>query len=326
MNNKFMFIPSSDDEYDWIIESYYQGYLKKNWKESNSIKNVKDHTSISSIDYSSEISDAKYGILMIRQWIELRESQQNIKFILLNDMDPSIHDARNMLKKVQKEGVIIENDNGKYNSKILKVRAEPFRIKNYARAYSIDGLKKALIDNGPALMILPVFNDPFNNDSVAPDRFWIPNNKTRRLGGLDAVVCGYDKNGFKIMIPGIEKKIINFPYSDWGMQWETWSILNLFINGYKMTDQKERELLELERSLVQTPIGKNKNKRKFFNFRKNKKVKIHPAPPTNNLNNNLNDNLNNKHIRSEERLQNLGLKIMDIDEDDSDEDNNIWNV
>jgi len=314
-SSAFIFVPSSDDEYDWIIESYYQGYQKKNWKNpNNKSKSINKSKSLGVLDYSNELVDSNYAILMIRQWIELHDSQQNIKFSLLTDIDANIDgvkmismDARSILKRVQKEGVLMDNDNGKYGLKIQKIRAELFRIKNYARIYSIDGLKNSLIDNGPALMILPVFNNPVGNN-----QFWLPNNNCKRLGGLDVVVCGYDKFGFKIIIPMTQKKIITFPYCDWGMQWETWAIINN--KDWAHTQQenttqnnkdfKDKDLSELEKSLVQVPI--EKSKRTFFKFKKNKKIKVHPAPTP-------------VPLKSEDKLQNLGLKIIE-NSDDSDID------
>ena len=31
IDNKINLVPSSDDDRDWILDSYYVGYYKKNW-------------------------------------------------------------------------------------------------------------------------------------------------------------------------------------------------------------------------------------------------------------------------------------------------------
>jgi uncharacterized protein (UPF0297 family) len=293
MNSSLTFIPSNDDERDWIVESYYEGCQKKKWEQT-----TKDIKKISSIDYVNELDDSNYAILIISQWNEFNNSQQHVRFALDANPthQPTSTDARSMLKKVQREGVLMKSDTGKYDLNIQKICEQPFQIKNYARIYSIDGLKKSLVENGPVLMILPVFKDPYVDNS----EFWMPTGK--RLGGLDVVVTGYDKNGFKIIIPGTQKKIINYPYNNWGMQWETWTILSGCTTQYKTEDQKSGELLDLVKSLIQTPLGK---KKKRF-FKRNKKINIHHAPE-------------HKPVQSEERLQNLGLIIKEVDEPDSDE-------
>lgn len=284
--NNLSFIPSSDDDRDWIIESHYQGHLKKNWNQSRKEIKVPDFLS-----YLGELSDANTAVAIIREWIEWRDSQASVKFTPIIEKDQTNFNARDVLRTMQKKGILIEKDKGKYDSKTETVRAEPFQIKNYIRIYSIDGLKRSLSDNGPALIILPVFTKIDDNE------FWYPNGK--RIGGTDLVVVGYDKKGFLLIAPGHDKKIIHFPYSDWGFQWEVWAVMN---QHQKTIEQKKRDTEKLEASLKQKSESSSKRKR-FLRKLKIKKNKVHPDPP--------------RKKYSTENLQNLSLTVEEISDSDS---------
>ena len=70
---------------------------------------------------------------------------------------------------------------------VLK-RGDANKIKEYARVYTIEGVKEALSRTGPCLATFPVF-------SMAT-RFFLPEGEERPLGGNTVVICGYTKHGF----------------------------------------------------------------------------------------------------------------------------------
>jgi len=281
MNTSFMFIPSSDDDRDWILESYYQGYSKKNWSQSRKPFKIPD-----ALTYISELSNNSSALPIIRAWIEWRDSQNKVKFTL-SDQEKET-DARHLLRTIQKNGILMDKDKGKYDIKTQSTRSKPFQIKHYARIFSIDGLKRSLGENGPALMILPIFKQ--DNEK---NNFWSPS--SHRTGGCDIVVAGYDKNGFILVKPSEEdekSKTIIFPYEDWGMQWEVWTIIDSICQPPKNKVDQEHELNSLTKTLKQTPL-----KKKRF-FKKIRKRKVHPAPP-----------------KKSNLMSNLMLEIKDSDSD-----------
>jgi hypothetical protein len=89
-------------------------------------------------------------------------------------------------------------------------------VKNYARIYSIETLKHSLIDNGLALIIIPIYEN----------KTWISNSNSVLLYGEPFIVYGYDENGFMIKNNKGDEHI--FLYKNWGCQWETWALLNMF--------------------------------------------------------------------------------------------------
>jgi len=98
-------------------------------------------------------------------------------------------------------------------------------IKSYARVYSVDGLKRALVEVGPCYLILPQWNDTatfWRSPAVAPTR-----------NGLPAVwhavaVVAYNEDGFILQnswgAEWADDGYATFPYSDWPLMIECWAV------------------------------------------------------------------------------------------------------
>ena len=97
-----------------------------------------------------------------------------------------------------------------------------YRIKGYASIETIDGLKDALVRNGPALLGIPVYNyEQYIWEERPGDYF---------RGGHAVAVVGWTEEGFIIRNSwgptwnGDGHTI--FPFSHWGMQWEAWTTVD----------------------------------------------------------------------------------------------------
>lgn len=100
--------------------------------------------------------------------------------------------------------------------------AKNHRILGYAAINTIDGLKGALVKNGPAYIAMPVYH----NESS----FWKGGAGDKILGGHALVVVGYNKAGFILRNSwgsywnGDGHTI--YPYSDFGMHLEIWTSID----------------------------------------------------------------------------------------------------
>lgn len=107
----------------------------------------------------------------------------------------------------------------------------------YASVKTVGGLKESLVNNGPALIILPFYgsngysddNDNNNKGSVKP--FWLPpdNNSVDEMGHAVTVV-GYSDIQQAFYLRNTWGPEWNecghfwFPYSSFGLAWETWTL------------------------------------------------------------------------------------------------------
>lgn len=103
---------------------------------------------------------------------------------------------------------------------ILYRVAKKYRISNYARVTTIDGLKRALLELGPCYLQLPLYNN-------RPE-FWKPENDSDKGNGGHAVtVVGYNRKGFILQNSwgptwnGDGYIVMN--YDDWPCMWECWT-------------------------------------------------------------------------------------------------------
>lgn len=113
------------------------------------------------------------------------------------------YDAMTILTK---RGVCFEKNypygrsmNVKDISKQIYQEAIRYKIQTFIFIDTIDGMKQALIDKGPCLIIVPVY------DSISTVRFWAPSPKQKTITGYHAIaVVGYiddavdGNNGFII--------------------------------------------------------------------------------------------------------------------------------
>jgi C1A family cysteine protease len=105
-----------------------------------------------------------------------------------------------------------------------KEEMEHYRIKKYARVDTIEGVKTALLESGPCLICMPVYKNGLAE-------FWrAPATQPELVGGHAVAIVGYDKKGF-ILRNSWGKDwngngYITFPYSDFGMHWEIWTMVD----------------------------------------------------------------------------------------------------
>jgi C1A family cysteine protease len=110
-------------------------------------------------------------------------------------------------------------------------------IKKYAKINTIEGLKKALIENGPCLIALPVYN--------YSQQMWIKDHDDSIfLGGHAMCVVGYNMNSFIIRNSWGENWGDNgytyYKFDDWGCHWECWTTIDDLTNNI----EQEKEIIE----------------------------------------------------------------------------------
>ena len=106
--------------------------------------------------------------------------------------------GRDVMNILRKKGICFEKnyEYGKIESpnqieKKLYDIAKNHIISNYARVYTIDALKKALIKNGPCYIAVPVYN--YSTTMWKPDN---PGDQSK--GGHAMTLVGYNTEGFII--------------------------------------------------------------------------------------------------------------------------------
>lgn len=100
--------------------------------------------------------------------------------------------------------------------------AKNHRINGYATVNTIDGLKGALVKNGPAYIAMPVYNDG--------EVFWKGSKGDKMLGGHALVIVGYNKTGFILRNSWgwtwNDDGHTIYPYTDFGMHFEIWTSID----------------------------------------------------------------------------------------------------
>ena len=263
IDNKINLVPSSDDDRDWILDSYYVGYYKKNWinpkieyeladrvilqgnynyKENPSILNIEETINIIKEWFNFQYFHNKLNSITNLDLIKMENDNNgnnncNNNF---NNINGKINiSARNILKKISKLNLEESIKSNSSNSSDMSNKTfshssylsnssnkKDKKLLNYCRIYSIETLKKSLIDNGIALIILPYYTKNFKTN------FWISSNNSNNnnsnnnkfLGCMSLIVIGYNDEGFVII--NNNKDEYFFPYSDWGIQCEIWTILH----------------------------------------------------------------------------------------------------
>lgn len=145
--------------------------------------------------------------------------------------------GRNVFQVLQQIGSVPEsmysykkNDlDAKPPSKDLYSIAAQYRIANFARVTTCDGLKRALLEIGPCYMLLPLYSfDTY---------FWRTGDGESVITGHAVTVVGYNREGFIIRNSwGADwngNGHIIFPYNEWGSQWECWVCIDDTSGGRK---------------------------------------------------------------------------------------------
>lgn len=116
-------------------------------------------------------------------------------------------------------------------------KAKQHKIKNYARIFDIESLKKAISINGPCYIAFPTYN-------YGP-RMWKkehPGSTTN--GGHAMTIVGYNLDGFIIRntwgVNWGDKGYCIYPYEDWGSHWEIWTTIDekSYITDIEADDEK----------------------------------------------------------------------------------------
>lgn len=130
--------------------------------------------------------------------------------------------GRNVFQIMQRIGSVPESDypydNKDTPSPELYRLAAKFKIANFAKITTCDGLKKALLEIGPCYLQLPLYsNRPY---------FWRSRDGEKPNGGHAVTVVGYTINGFILKNSWgntwHDSGCIIFPYEEWHIQLECW--------------------------------------------------------------------------------------------------------
>lgn len=154
--------------------------------------------------------------------------------------------GRNVFQILQKIGSVPENmyqyqsdENAPPPDEHMYRIARKYRISNYARVTTIDGLKRAILELGPCFLLLPLYaNRP---------EFWrARSDADSHDGGHAVAVVGFNATGFILQNSWGPQwngdGCITFPYTDWGAMWECWTSVD-----------EKTDLADLSATLV--PIG-----------------------------------------------------------------------
>jgi len=222
-------IRSPEDKRDWKAESIYNvKSLPKTFSLVPELQPIRNQ--------GSQGTCAAQTAACMKEWQEKKdinfEGYMSPQFIYNNRQNQNSEGmfGRDVMKILSKIGSCSEKDY-KYglienplniNSNIFK-KAKNHIISNYAKVDTIQGLKNALIKNGPCYIAVPVYD--------YSTTMWKPkNSKDVRQGGHAMTIIGYDKKGFIIRNSWGEnwgnKGYCNFSYEDWGMQWEIWTTID----------------------------------------------------------------------------------------------------
>jgi len=223
--------PSPADIRDYIAESIYRvgaEELPKKVDHSDMLPPIKNQGSLGTCV-------AQVGATM-KEWQERKEDN------LLEPFSPMfIYNNRsnqgssgmfgsNLMSILHTMGDCIESDYPYGNieapekiSEEVRKFASNFKVKEYAKILSVEGMKKAVAINGPCYIAVPVYDKP------GPNGMWDPAPDAKIRGGHAMTIVGYDDDDqhFKIRNSWGEGwgngGYCWFPYSDWGKHWDAWT-------------------------------------------------------------------------------------------------------
>lgn len=141
--------------------------------------------------------------------------------------------GRDTMRVLLKNGIVPEKlypfgKTSTVEQSVLTETASNFKIGGYANINSIYDAKAALIQNGPIYVSFLIYNT-----SATP---WKQLNGEQNIGGHAMTIIGYNKDGFIIRnswgSDWNKDGHCIFPYSDWGLQWEIYTTIDLESNDY----------------------------------------------------------------------------------------------
>ncbi len=194
--------------------------------------------------------------------------------------------GRNVFQILQKIGCVPEeaypyhdDETAPRPTDALYSIAARYRISNYARVTTIEGLKRALLELGPCYIQLPMYS--------MNKHFWRSDvDGADIIGGHALVVVGYTTVGFILVNSwgaawGDDGTVI-LPFDDWPLHWECWASMDKATNTSPVCVPKRK-------SMVNTAHGRPPRRsttavpRSWFSLKKSelskkKKTTVPPRP------------------------------------------------
>lgn len=223
-------LKSPDDPSDWIFEHLAQGPLGTYRSEFPEEYDLRQYSQRSR-DQGVRGTCAAFTAAAIKEIQESRDcgfnewmSPEFIYYHRNNKPAKGMY-GRNVFQILQRIGSVPESaypyqidDDAPPPTKKLYEHAARYRIANFARVTTVDGLKRALLELGPCYLLLPLYSN-------RPE-FWRSSLNEKCNGGHAVAVIGYNRNGFILKNSWGPKwngdGHIIFPYTEWGIQWECW--------------------------------------------------------------------------------------------------------
>jgi C1A family cysteine protease len=228
-------LKSPKDSRDWVFENLAHGHEKKYISEFPEEYDLREHTQPSR-DQGTRGTCAAFTACTIKEIHENREdgfdewmSPEFIYFHRDNKPASGMY-GRNVFKIMQRVGSVPES-HFPYQREDSRLRkpsdqlyqhAAKYKIANYARVKTADGLKKAILELGPGYLLMPLFKN-------RPE-FWIAQDGEKNNGGHATTVVGYTKTGFILKnswgVDWNDAGCIIMPFSAWKLHWECWVPIN----------------------------------------------------------------------------------------------------
>jgi hypothetical protein len=148
---------------------------------------------------------------------------------------------RDTMKILKNEGIVPEKEypyeSTEDISDDLKAAAKMYVINGYARIYTVEDLKKALVANGPCYLAFPVRN-------WGPE-FWRNLGNDANYGGHAVTCVGYTEDSFIIRNSwgddwGYEGYTY-FPFLEFDQMWEAWTTMDAESNPVPIDPEPEVE-------------------------------------------------------------------------------------
>tara|TARA_A100001015_G_scaffold75943_1_gene84314 strand:+ start:2065 stop:2946 length:882 start_codon:yes stop_codon:yes gene_type:complete len=223
-------IPSQHDDRDWNAGNIYKNTILEPVLDlRDSLEPIRNQgtqgtcaaQTAACMKEWQETNDYNFKGYMSPQFIYNNRENQTTEGMFGRDVMRILSKIGSVEEDTYEYGKIepIENIDEIYYSK-----AKVHKIKNYARVYDIENLKKALKLNGPCYIAFPVYN-------ANSMRMWFKESESSEMqGGHAMTVVGYNEEGFIIRntwgIHWGDKGYCIYSYSDWGSHWEIWTTID----------------------------------------------------------------------------------------------------
>jgi C1A family cysteine protease len=224
-------LKSPPDSRDWVFEQLTHGRDGRYLVDLPESYDLRAHTQPVR-DQGDRGTCASFGGAAIKEVQEKRKgkfdgwmSPEFIYYYRDNKPASGMY-GRNVFQVLQKIGSVPEHlykyetgDNKTSPpSRKLLTKASNYRISNYARVDTVEGVKRALIELGPCYVSLPLYQ--------TRPKFWMPSDNEKCSGGHAAVIVGYTEEGFILRNSwGSDWNgdgHIVYPYSEWNRHWDCW--------------------------------------------------------------------------------------------------------